>query len=202
MDSVNHHDHDDPLHPSLNQNTDTDQSENQNTPSNSTPNDDTTNNNNLSPEARVSWQEKVRSGLLIHWMKMSEGGGPTLWTSEDWGRKSSRELWDSDAEFVARVPSKILQCSSVSREINFSCVQKLDQFRIRQIVLLREIPIEEWNFKFGFVIPNSTNTWESTIEAAKEMLPVELLSGNIVIQTEFYDGELFLCENKLRVYYI
>ena len=28
--------------------------------------------------------------------------------------------------------------------------------------------LEEWNFDFGFVIPNSTNTWQSLIEAAPE----------------------------------
>lgn len=26
----------------------------------------------------------------------------------------------------------------------------------------------EWSFEFGFVIPNSTNTWQSLIEAAPE----------------------------------
>ena len=28
--------------------------------------------------------------------------------------------------------------------------------------------LEEWNFEFGFVIPESTNTWQSLIEAAPE----------------------------------
>jgi hypothetical protein len=28
--------------------------------------------------------------------------------------------------------------------------------------------LEEWSFDFGFVIPNSTNTWQSLIEAAPE----------------------------------
>lgn len=37
--------------------------------------------------------------------------------------------------------------------------------------------MEEWNFNFGFVIPNSTNTWQQTIEAAEEsqMMPAALL---------------------------
>ena len=26
----------------------------------------------------------------------------------------------------------------------------------------------EWVFQFGFVIPNSTNSWQSTIEAVEE----------------------------------
>jgi hypothetical protein len=37
--------------------------------------------------------------------------------------------------------------------------------------------MEEWFFEFGFVIPNSTNTWQSTIEAAAEsqMMPASVL---------------------------
>ena len=57
-------------------------------------------------------------------------------------------------------------------------------------------PLKEWNFHFGFVIPNSTNTWQQTIEALEiemsaafsdlqaaeeeEMLPAELLPGALM----------------------
>ena len=36
----------------------------------------------------------------------------------------------------------------------------------------------EWNFEFGFVIPCSTNTWQSVIEAAPEsqMMPASALT--------------------------
>lgn len=36
----------------------------------------------------------------------------------------------------------------------------------------------EWKFRFGFVIPGSTNTWQQTIEAAEDeqMLPADLIS--------------------------
>lgn len=35
----------------------------------------------------------------------------------------------------------------------------------------------EWYFNFGFVIPDSTNTWQSIIEAApaEQMMPAKLL---------------------------
>ena len=35
----------------------------------------------------------------------------------------------------------------------------------------------EWYFDFGFVIPSSTNTWQSLIEAAPEsqMMPANVL---------------------------
>jgi len=35
----------------------------------------------------------------------------------------------------------------------------------------------EWYFEFGFVIPESTNTWQSIIEAAPagQMMPAQIL---------------------------
>lgn len=38
--------------------------------------------------------------------------------------------------------------------------------------------IAEWFFEFGFVIPGSTNTWQSVIEAAPEsqMMPANVLT--------------------------
>ena len=64
--------------------------------------------------------------------------------------------------------------------------------------------MEEWNFDFGFVIPNSTNTWQSLIEAAPEsqMMPAKVLNGNVVIETMFFDGDLLVSTSKVRLYYV
>lgn len=64
--------------------------------------------------------------------------------------------------------------------------------------------LEEWNFDFGFVIPNSTNTWQSLIEAAPEsqMMPAKVLNGNVVIETCFFDGEMLVSTSKVRLYYV
>lgn len=37
--------------------------------------------------------------------------------------------------------------------------------------------LEEWQFEMGWVGPNTTNTWQSTIEAAPEsqMMPAKVL---------------------------
>ena len=58
--------------------------------------------------------------------------------------------------------------TNLSREINFSSIEPMEKFRIEQKVLFKGRCLEEWNFDFGFVIPNSTNTWQSLIEAAPE----------------------------------
>ena len=54
--------------------------------------------------------------------------------------------------------------------------------------ILAGVCMEEWFFDFGFVIPGSTNSWQSTIEGAGEdaMLPAYLLNGNVTIETSFF----------------
>jgi retinal rod rhodopsin-sensitive cGMP 3',5'-cyclic phosphodiesterase subunit delta len=77
----------------------------------------------------------------------------------------------------------------------------MKKFRILQRVLLHDHCIEEWYFKIGFVMPNSTNTYQSTIEAAQNVIPAEVLSSNVVIETTFFEEDLFICKNVVRVYY-
>ena len=45
---------------------------------------------------------------------------------------------------------------------------------------------------------------QSLIEAAPEsqMMPAKVLNGNVIIETEFYDGDLFICNSKVRLYYV
>ncbi|KFD53931.1 hypothetical protein M513_05198 [Trichuris suis] len=63
---------------------------------------------------------------------------------------------------------------------------------------------QRWHFEFGFVIPNSTNTWQNAIEAAADaqVLPASLLSGNVVIETNFYDGPLLISTSRVRLFYV
>merc|ERR1712209_63652 len=105
-----------------------------------------------------------------------------------------------EQEHEARVPKKILKYRAVSREINFSSIEPMEKLRIEQKVLFRGRLLEEWNFEFGFVIPNSTNTWQSLIEAAPEsqMMPAKALSGNVVIVTRFFDSDLEVSTSRVR----
>ena len=43
----------------------------------------------------------------------------------------------------------------------------------------------EWNFQFGFVIPGSTNSWQSVLESAPEsdMMPASVLRYSAVRPT-------------------
>ncbi|RTG80444.1 retinal rod rhodopsin-sensitive cGMP 3',5'-cyclic phosphodiesterase subunit delta [Schistosoma bovis] len=70
----------------------------------------------------------------------------------------------------------------------------------------------DWSFEFGFVIPGSTNTWQSLIQSdsADRMIPAKVLSyllrflcsGNVVIVTHFYDGDLLVSKSKVRIFYV
>ena len=59
-----------------------------------------------------------------------------------------------------------------------------------------------FEFKFGFVIPGSTNTWEQVIKVDENPFPAEMLSGNLVVNTEFYDGDVMISSSKIRIFYI
>ena len=80
----------------------------------------------------------------------------------------------------------------------------MEKFRLEQRIFFQGVCMEEWFFDFGFVIPGSTNTWQNTIEAAggDQMLPAPMLSGNVTIETTFYDGETYLAKCLVRVFYV
>ena len=117
--------------------------------------------------------------------------------------------WPSDwpvAEVQARVPARILQCPVVSRELTFTSVEKVANLRCEQRVYLDGAPnpIEVWDFDFGFVMPGSRNTWQTTVEAAglgKMLEPTEA-SGRVTVRTKFTDGDKFtIVESVVRVFY-
>eukprot|EP00600_Ochromonadales_sp_CCMP1393_P012507 CAMPEP_0175004842 /NCGR_PEP_ID=MMETSP0005-20121125/4985_1 /TAXON_ID=420556 /ORGANISM="Ochromonas sp., Strain CCMP1393" /LENGTH=244 /DNA_ID=CAMNT_0016260027 /DNA_START=3 /DNA_END=737 /DNA_ORIENTATION=- len=139
-------------------------------------------------------------GFNINSMNMRDAtNGRLMWRSTN---------WDPNEMFVHEVQEQItkdiLQCRAVSREIVFSSALRMDNFRLEQRVYFHGNCIEQWFFKFGCVIPGSVNTWQQTIDAAppSEMIPAEELSGNVVFETSFYDGEEFLCKNSVRIFYV
>jgi retinal rod rhodopsin-sensitive cGMP 3',5'-cyclic phosphodiesterase subunit delta len=124
--------------------------------------------------------------------------GELMWESGLW---TGKKMWDS--EIKARIPREILRCRAVSREINFSSKEKMEGFRLEQRIFFDGTCIEEWFFDFGFVIPGSTNSWQQIIEAAGEdqMMAADALSGNLTIETSFYDGGNFIAKCLVRVFY-
>ncbi|KAG8520934.1 Retinal rod rhodopsin-sensitive cGMP 3',5'-cyclic phosphodiesterase subunit delta [Galemys pyrenaicus] len=150
--------------------------------------------------------------------------GKILW-------QGTEDLSIPGVEHEARVPKKILKCKAVSRELNFSSAEQMEKFRLEQKVYFKGQCLEEWFFEFGFVIPNSTNTWQSLIEAAPEsqmmpasvltprrrppwessraagslthfLLPLLTCSGNVIIETKFFDDDLLVSTSRVRLFYV
>jgi len=142
--------------------------------------------------------EDILNGFKLNWMNLRDADtGKILW-------QGNQDLSLPEVEHEAKVPKKILKCRAVSREINFSSVEAMKKFRISQRVYFKNKVMEDWNFEFGFVIPNSTNTWQSLIEAAPEsqMMPARVLSGKVVIETKFLDEDLEVSTSRVRLFYV
>uniref|UniRef100_A0A8D3DC23 Prohibitin-2 n=1 Tax=Scophthalmus maximus TaxID=52904 RepID=A0A8D3DC23_SCOMX len=136
--------------------------------------------------------KEILKGFKLNWMNLRDAEtGKVLW-------QGTEDLSVPGVEHEARVPKKILKCKAVSRELNFSSSEKLEKFRLEQKVFFKGQCLEEWFFEFGFVIPNSTNTWQSLIEAAPEsqMMPANVLTGNVIIETKFYDDDLHVSTSR------
>lgn len=140
-------------------------------------------------------ESKGDPGFRVNWMNMRDAyTGKMLWERRDWD-----DMYDGEVE--ARVPESILACRAVSREVNFYSKEEMRSFRLEQRILLHGQPFEEWRFTFGFVMPGSTNTWQQVIQAADDVLPAHVLSGNVVIETSFFDGASLISTCRVRVFY-
>jgi len=142
--------------------------------------------------------EDLLKGFKLNWMNLRDASsGKVLWQSSD-------DLSVTGVDHEARVPKKILKCKAVSREINFTSKESMDKFRLEQRVFFKGNCLEEWFFDFGFVIPGSTNTWQSVIEAAPEsqMMSASVLSGHVVIETKFFDKDMLVSTSQVRIFYV
>ncbi|KAJ3375602.1 hypothetical protein GGF31_002805 [Allomyces arbusculus] len=93
------------------------------------------------------------------------------------------------------MPSDLLKCPVVARELNFTSLspQPLGHLRVTQEFLVNGMVLEEWNFEFGFVIPNSTNSWETLMEGdvenANDVGEANWQETEVVVLTRFFDGD-------------
>uniref|UniRef100_A0A7S0SJZ0 GMP phosphodiesterase delta subunit domain-containing protein n=1 Tax=Mantoniella antarctica TaxID=81844 RepID=A0A7S0SJZ0_9CHLO len=143
--------------------------------------------------------QKILQGFSINAMNMRDAeNGTIMWEKNSWPVNWREE------EVEAHIPKGILQCKSVSREMNFSSLEAIQDFRLEQRIYLGDTCIEEWNFEFGFVIPGSTNSWQTTVEAAAEadMMDPEQISGMLHIETSFLDGGNLINKSVVRIFYV
>ena len=147
--------------------------------------------------ASYPFNDNSTKGFRLNWMNLRDAEtGNILWQTNK--HLSLR----GDDEHVARVPASILKCSAVSREINFSSNEIISNFNLKQRVMFHGSCVEEWKFDFGFVIPESTNTWQTVMEAKPNMKSADMLSGHLVIVTTFYDNDKIIGTCKIRIFYV
>ena len=141
--------------------------------------------------------QRVVNGFRLVEMSMRDGdSGRVVWAS-----RPGAALFGG-GELEARLPAALLRASSVTRALTFSSVEAISDLRMAQRVHLHGAVVEEAQFRFGFVIPGSTNSWEQEQEVdADNALPAEALSGQLLVETLFYDGGEHLATAVLRIFY-
>ncbi len=152
------------------------------------------------PSYNEEIQQKLRivaDGFRIVEMKMRNAKtNEVFWRSDDWSN-----LQDG-SEKTVHFPTKMLECEEVSREIVFYSEHEITDFKLLQKISLNDQEIEQLFFKFGFVMPKSQNSWEQIIQADTEnILPAEVLSGNLLVETFFLSGDHIVHRSNYRVYY-
>ena len=109
---------------------------------------------------------KIKQGLKINHMQMKDGtNGKVLWESKDWDLHSTSH--------IEKFTKELLKCKVVIRNVNFSSTEQIEDLELIQNFYLMGELLETSRFKFGFVIPGSTNDWEQIIEAKDLRAAVE-----------------------------
>ena len=91
----------------------------------------------------------------------------------------------------------------IIRNVNFSSDEKIDELELVQNFYLMGELFESSRFKFGFVIPGSTNDWEQIMIAKEDgVLPAEVLSGKLQVETLFLIQGKVLYKNRILIYYV
>lgn len=63
--------------------------------------------------------------------------------------------------------------------------------------------VEEFEYKFGFVIPGSTNSWQQVISTdSNNMMAPEAISGKLVVETLFLNDQQVICTSQVRIHYV
>ena len=139
---------------------------------------------------------KIKQGLKINHMQMKDGSnGKVLWESKNWDLNSSSH--------TEKLTKELLNCKVVIRNVNFSSTEQIEDLELIQNFYLMGELLETSRFKFGFVIPGSTNDWEQIIEAKEDgVLPAEILSGKLHVETLFLCQNKVLWKNKSVIYYV
>uniref|UniRef100_A0A1B6IS86 GMP phosphodiesterase delta subunit domain-containing protein n=1 Tax=Homalodisca liturata TaxID=320908 RepID=A0A1B6IS86_9HEMI len=142
--------------------------------------------------------EDILAGFQVNWIILRNlDTGEILWHGNE-------DYSVSEQELNLSVPKKALKSRSILREVNFSSIEGWNKLKLVQTVLYKGVIMEELYFEYGQVLPNSRHTWRSVIEAAPEvkLMTADVLSGNLVIVTKFFNEDNLITSSKMRLFYV
>nr|XP_014282846.1 retinal rod rhodopsin-sensitive cGMP 3',5'-cyclic phosphodiesterase subunit delta-like [Halyomorpha halys] len=135
---------------------------------------------------------KILSGFQINHVTLSDQkSGKIFW-------RTNEDLSNPQREHEIYLPKTIFQSSLLRCEANFSSVYGMRNFRIELLMFFKGHPIEESKSEYGCVIPFSVNNWKMTITPTSDAphLPLDLLSGHITIEVNYYDENTLIATTK------
>ena len=140
--------------------------------------------------------EKIKKGFRVNHMQMKNGeNGEVMWEVKSWDLTKENH--------TENITKELLKCKRIIRNVNFSSDEKIDDLELVQNFYLMGELFESSRFRFGFVIPGSTNDWEQIMIAKEDgVLPVEVLSGKLQVETLFLIQGKTLYRNKILIYYV
>lgn len=112
--------------------------------------------------------------------------------------------------FSSRSTHEIIICGSIfsSKGINmfitFSSRVLIENLRIIQRFKYKGDCIEQWVNTIGRVEYGLYRMCHVELTPAPEirMMPSQILSGNLVVESDFYDGEMYITTSLTRIFYV
>ena len=140
--------------------------------------------------------QKIKKGFRVNHMQMKNGeNGEVMWEVKSWDLTKEQH--------TENITKELLKCKRIIRNVNFSSDEKIDELELVQNFYLMGELFESSRFKFGFVIPGSTNDWEQIMIAKEDgVLPAEVLSGKLQVETLFLIQGKILYKNRILIYYV
>ena len=140
--------------------------------------------------------EKIKKGFRVNHMQMKNGeNGEVMWEVKSWDLTKEQH--------TENITKELLKCKRIIRNVNFSSDEKIDELELVQNFYLMAEFFETSRFKFGSVIPGSTNDWEQIMIAKEDgVLPAEVLSGKLQVETLFLIQGRVLYKNRILIYYV
>ncbi|CAH1731768.1 retinal rod rhodopsin-sensitive cGMP 3',5'-cyclic phosphodiesterase subunit delta-like isoform X1 [Aphis gossypii] len=143
--------------------------------------------------------EELPYGFHINWINLVDNDtGTVLWHTNDNYAVSGNKYM-----ITVTMPKKVLDCRALTRTISFTSMHRIDHLKMRHRELVSLQCVHEWVSDFGIVLPNLNETWETTFinKEGISSSSTNFLSGDLVIETSFYNGDKFIGSTHILLYF-